>query len=377
MQDSRGKPQRSRCYSDGSAHMTRSEIAQLRLRNQHLVSPKFTKPADVVKWFGAMQAQDYAGAKWTVGQRMIDATDATITDAFARGTILRTHVMRSTWHFVVPTDIRWMLQLTAPRVKSAVASYCRKHGLDERLFQKTNKILARALQGGHQLTRDALRDALARADIVVNNLQFMFVLMRAEVDAVVCSGPREGKQFTYMLLDDRAPEAKALARDEALVELTWRYFRSHGPATLADFIWWSGLLTRDAKSGIQMLGKRLTTFVAEEKTYWMAANTDVGREICAAAYLLPTYDEYLIAYKDRSASIDAGRSSDMRLNPKLISHVLVGGKVIGHWKGTANKTTAAIELGLFEPAGKREKRAIAEAASRYGAFLGVRAEISD
>jgi hypothetical protein len=356
--------------------MTRSDIAQQRLRNQHLVSPTFTTPADVVKWFGAMQAQDYAGAKWTVGQRMADATDATIEDAFARGTILRTHVMRPTWHFVLPADIRWMLELTAPRVKASVASYCRKHRLDEALFEKTNKIIARALRGGRHLTREALRDALARSGIVVDNIQFMFVLLRAEVDALICSGPRQGKQFTYALLEERVPAAKPRPRDEAVAELTWRYFRSHGPATLADFIWWSGLLTRDAKSGIEMLGKRLTKLVAEEKTYWMAANVELDRQSSEAAYLLPTYDEYLIAYKDRSASIRPGRPSDMRINPKLMSHVLIGGSLIGRWKGTTNQTKATIELGLFTPPGKKETRAIAEAASRYGAFLGLRATVT-
>ena len=352
--------------------MTPSDIAQQRLQTQHLVSPKLTKAVDVVKWFGAMQAQDYPGAKWSLGQRMAGTTDADIEDAFTRGAIVRTHVMRPTWHFVAPSDIRWMLELTAPRVKSSIASYCRKHRLDEALFRRSNKILARTLRSGSPLTRDALRGALRRAGITLDNIQFMFVLLHAEVDGVICSGPREGKQFTYALLDARVPETKGLSRDEALAELTWRYFRSHGPATLADFVWWSHLTTGDAKAGIEMIRRRLAGEVVDGKTYWMASDAEPPGDPSTTAYFLPTYDEYLIAYKDRSASIDSKERSDMRLHPQLISHLMIGGKRIGAWRRSVAKASTMIELDSYSPIGKKEKRAIAEAASKYGAFLGAK-----
>jgi hypothetical protein len=201
--------------------------------------------------------------------------------------------------------------------------------------------------------------------------------LHAEVDGVICSGPREGKQFTYALLDARVAETKGLSRDEALAELAWRYFRSHGPATHADFVWWSGLRTGDARSGIELLGKRVESFVFEEKTYWISASAAIDEQRSASAYLLPTYDEYLIAYKDRSASIGPRGPGDMRLNPQLISHLLIGGKRIGAWKRSMTKAAATIELASYSPIRTKEKRAIAEAASRYGAFLGVRADVQE
>ena len=216
-------------------------LASQRLANQGLVSPSFTTPVDVVSWLGAVQAQDYYGAKWAVGQRMREATDDAIEAAFTEGAILRTHVLRPTWHFVAPADIRWMLRLTAPRVNTTIGSYYRKLGLDDTVFRRTNKALTRALRGGRQLTRDALRQAVDRAGVVADGVRFGFILLRAELDGVICSGPREGKQFTYALLDERVPEARALTRDEALAELTRRYFTSRGPATVRDFVWWSGL----------------------------------------------------------------------------------------------------------------------------------------
>ena len=226
-------------------------IAHQRLHNQRLSSTDFKRPDEVVKWLGAVQAQDYHGAKWALAQRMQGATDARIEKAFTDGAILRTHVMRPTWHFVAPADIRWMLKLTAPRVNAASRYNYRKLELDDAFFHKSNKALARALRGGKQLTRDELRKAVGHVGVATNDLlRFSHILLRAELDGVICSGPRKGKQFTYALLDERTPKSRILARDEALAELTLRYFTSHGPATLQDFVWWSGQATSDARKGL-------------------------------------------------------------------------------------------------------------------------------
>src|SRR5260370_32433298 len=179
------------------------------INNQHLSSREFKKPADLVNWMGAVQAQDYYGAKRAVAQRMKDATDETIEKAFANGDILRTHVMRPTWHFVTPADIRWLLKLTAPRVNAACSYNYRKFELDASVFKRSNKALASALRNGRQLTRQTPRTAGERAGVAADDLiRFIHILIRSELDGVICSGARKGKQFTYALLDERAPQTK-------------------------------------------------------------------------------------------------------------------------------------------------------------------------
>jgi hypothetical protein len=232
--------------------MTATDIIQHRLHNQYLTQPAGKDPAAIVAWMGAIQAQDYGAAKWALGQRVAGVADDDIEAAFTKGTILRTHVMRPTWHFVAPADIRWLLQLTAQRVIALSKGQYRTNELDDKVFATSNKVLAKALDG-KQLTRPALVAALEKANIKTDELRFTLLLMRAELDGIICSGGREGKQFTYALLDDRAPKAKTLAHDEALAMLTSRYFTSHGPATLPDFAWWSGLTMATVKEGIELV----------------------------------------------------------------------------------------------------------------------------
>ena len=209
--------------------MTPSDIARLRLINQHISAPRFSEPAKVVEWLAAVQAQDFEGAKWSLGLRMLGAKDGGIEQAFSEGAILRTHLLRPTWHFVTPTDIRWMLALTALRVHQANAYMYRKLGLDNAVLKRSNAALATSLPE-KQLTRDELREVLQRAGIQVDGeFRMGYLLMRAELDGIICSGGRRGKQFTYALFDDRVPPSQPFRRDEALAELARRYFRSRGP----------------------------------------------------------------------------------------------------------------------------------------------------
>lgn len=183
--------------------MTSIDIPHQRLRSLGIIGANFDQPADVVHWLGAIQSQDYAGAKWALGMRMKHAADELVDKALADGSILRTHLLRPTWHFVVPSDIRRMLALTAPRVRAASAYMYRKGGLDQKIFNRSNTAMEKALQGEKQLTRDEIRDALEKAGIKTEGEQRMaHLMMQAELDGVVCSGPRKGKQFTYMLLEE-------------------------------------------------------------------------------------------------------------------------------------------------------------------------------
>jgi hypothetical protein len=230
-------------------------IAARRLVNQGIIGAGRRRPADVVVWSGAMQAQEYEPAKWAVGLRMRDgASDAEVERAFERGDILRTHVLRPTWHFVAPNDIRWLLELTAPRVHARMAPFNRQLELDARTLTRGTAVIERALGERGCLTRAELAEQLRRAKLAMSGARLAHLVMHAELEGVICSGPRRGKQGTYGLLAERAPNANRFARDEALGELARRYFRSHGPATIRDYVWWSGLITADAVRGLEMIG---------------------------------------------------------------------------------------------------------------------------
>ena len=354
--------------------MTNLDIAHQRLHNQLITRRTFEKPGDVVEWLGAVQAQDYAAAKWAVGLRLQGTTDDDIEQAFTRGAILRTHLMRPTWHFVSPADIHWMLALTAPRVNAVNAYYYRKLALDDAVFMHSNAVLAKALQGGKQFTRPELASVLQQAGIATDDLQrFTHIMMRAELDGIVCSGARRGKQFTYALLDERAPQARTLDRDEALAEFARRYFTSHGPATLQDFVWWSGLTVADARASLELVTPQLMHEVVDGQTYWFSMSTPPAKDLSPTAYLLPNYDEYIVGYTDRSAVFDASHTN--KLDPRgnvLFNHTIVmDGRVVGTWKRTIKKDAVIITPSLLTPLNDAETRAFAAAANRYGAFLDM------
>ncbi|HET6979362.1 MAG TPA: winged helix DNA-binding domain-containing protein [Pyrinomonadaceae bacterium] len=340
------------------------DVIGARLNNQKLVSPGFKMAAEVVRWFGAVQAQDFKAAKWALALRMRTATDAVVEDAFNKGEILRTHVMRPTWHFVAPEDIRWLLQLTAPRVNLKCGPNNRKFELDAALFKRSNKIFEKALRGGNYLIRSELKSALNRAQIDANDpVRLVHILLRAELDGVICSGPRLGKQFTYALLEERTPVAKILKREEALAELTRRYFTSHGPATLPDFVWWSGLTVDDAKRGIASIDSELEKAKLHEKVYWSARTSRTRQQSANSIHLLPAFDEYFVAYKDRQIAVAPSLSTWDVLGPTF----LIDGIATGTWK---RSESGNIEFNTSRALKKSEKLALDEAADRYAAYLG-------
>jgi winged helix DNA-binding protein len=351
--------------------MINLDIARQRLHNQLITRSTFEKPEDVVQWLGAVQAQDYAAAKWAVGLRLPGTTDDAIDQAFAGGAILRTHVMRPTWHFVSPADIRWLLALTAPRVHAVNASWYRKLELDDAIIMSSNAVLAKALQGGKQLTRPELVSVLQQAGIATDDLQrFTYIMMRAELDGIVCSGARRGKQFTYALLDERAPQARTFDRVEALAEFVRRYFTSHGPATLQDFVWWSGLTVADARAGLEMVASQLMHEVVEGQTYWFSTSTPLAYELSQSIYLLPNFDEYTVGYTDRSAVFDVSDLTKFDARGNVLNPTIVlDGRVVGTWKRTIKKDTVMVTPSLFAPLNEVETRSFIESANRYGAFL--------
>jgi len=352
---------------------TRLDIVGQRLRNEYLVGAPLGSPAEVVAWLCAVQAQDYAGAKWAVAQRTPAHTDADVEEAFDAGRILRTHVLRPTWHFVRPEDIRWMLALTAPRIRAAMAYYDRKLEIDGKVRARSQAVLAKALKGGRHRTRTELAAALEGAGIAAKGQRLGHLLMHAELDAVVCSGARRGKQQTYALVDERVAAQKGRSRDEAVAELTRRYFTSHGPAQVQDFVWWSGLTVKDARQGIEAAGGGLASDDVDGKTFWYAPGRTVGRRKAGRIHLLPNYDEYLIAFRDHSPSFDPAVGKTLgRPENVFANHIVVrDGMVIGGWRRIPDGKGVRIEARLLVRLDAEGKEALRVEAERLSRFLGA------
>ena len=351
--------------------METRDLLRQRLANQHLAHPRLTQPAELVAWLGAVQAQDYPAAQWALAQRLVGATDISLEAAFNAGAILRTHVLRPTWHFVAPADLRWLLALTAPRVKARLAPYDRRLGLDAPVRQRAYAVFTQALQGGQPRTRPELDRALHTAGLRLNGQGLAHLVMHAELDALICSGPRRGQQFTYMLLDERVPPAPAISRPEALLALTERYFTSHGPAQAPDFAWWSGLTLDDAKHGLALAGARLARETLGGKDFWFAPSPPA--RMPPMAYLLPNYDGYMLAYQDRSHFYDpaAFANPSARDNVPFANMIVRHGRIIGLWKRTLTRHAVRVTTKFLQPPTAAEQRAVQAALQRYGQFLGL------
>jgi hypothetical protein len=351
----------------------RPTVGRRRLRNQAITGAPHRTPADVVRWLGAVQAQEYGPAKWALALRMAPgARDADIERAFDAGRILRTHVMRPTWHFVTPDAIRWMLELTAPRVHMRMAPYNRHLELDAATLARACGVIERALGDGRVLTRVELGKRLTRAGIAAAGQRLAHIALHAELERVVCSGPRRDRQFTYALLDERAPRARRLARDEALGALAVRFLRSHGPATVRDFVWWSGLLTSDATRAFAIA--RARSEAIDGLTYWSlgdAGRRDRTRE--REVHLLPVYDEYLVAYRDRKAvpHRPAGTSAPAGRLAAFQHAVVIGGQVAGVWRVTRAAAGHRLEVDTAGRLSRAERDGLHAAAARYSETVGV------
>jgi hypothetical protein len=357
--------------------MPRLNICGQRLANQHLSRQSFDQPSEIVRLLGAVQAQDYAFAKWGLAQRTRNATDATVEKELDEGVILRTHVLRPTWHFVLAEDIRWMLALTGPRVKAVLASYDRKLGLDEAVLRRSSAVMTKALQGNNHLTRAELSQAMQNARIRTEGTERLArLVMHAELDGLICSGARREKQHTYALLEERVPRAKALDRDEALFELAKRYFNTRGPATVHDFAWWSGLTKSDARRAVQAVESELEHEIIEGRAHWFPPPTPFKTK-SPRAHLLPNYDEYFIGLKDRSAIMSTLRTLEVKGVGFIGGHILtINGQIFGGWARTLKGQTAIIGLKVYGALADAEHRAIAREVKRFAAFTGLPVELA-
>lgn len=344
-------------------------LTPLRLKALGLASPRFDAPEAVVAHLGAVQAQDWYGSLWAIGARMRRPREADVERALAARRIVRTWPMRGTLHFVAAADVRWMLALLAPRVVAANrARIEREHGLHAGVLGRARKIVERALRDGAPMPRNALCATLEAGGIHGVAQRGIHITGWLALQGVLCGGPRDGRQPTFVLLDAWVPATPALARDEALAALALRYFKGHGPATVQDFAWWSGLTVADAQAAQASVAAQLDSLTIEGRAHWHASGLRPTRS--KAAHLLPAFDEYLVGYRDRSAMVDAARMRQVvAINGLVSPTIVVDGRVVGLWKRVLGKDAVTITPTLFRALDAAERGALARAARRYATFL--------
>lgn len=351
-------------------------IIRRRLSTQRLLGPLFASPAEVVAHFGAVQAQDFLPAMWALGLRTEGATEKIVEQAIIDRQLVRTWPLRNTVHFVTPADTRWMLDLSAPRALKMNARH-RELELDEDTFAQARKVIERELRSGQPQSRPALRQALDDAGISTAGQRGIHIMGRLAQEGLICIGPRQGKQQTFVLIDAWLPPGRQLSRDEALAELARRYFTSHGPATIKDFIWWSGLAAAEARAGLESVKDQLAQETIGSGEYWFAESIPASVEPSPGAHLLPFLDEYLVAYKDRDAALLPQYNSIVDSGNVLFHQpVILDGRVTGIWTRKLSKGSVQIKATLFRSLTQPEQAALDAAAARFGDYLGLRHELT-
>jgi len=354
--------------------MQASEIARRRIRNSRLTGERSAAPDEAVRWHLAMQAQEYGPAMWSIGQRSKGLREADVDRAVTDGAIVRTHVLRPTWHFVARDDIRWLLALSGPRVQQGSSSRIRWLGLDARTLARAEKIVAAALEGGNRLTRDELGAEFDRRKLDRGGQRMPYLLMHCELVGLIGSGGRQGKQQTYALLDERVPAGgRRLDRDEAVMELVRRYLVGHGPATVKDLSWWSGLTMTDLRAALGSLEDEVVSDEVDGLTLWSAAS-DRSRRAPAArgVHLLQTYDELVVGYTESRFHGDASgpmarEAWTERTFPTGL--FLFDGRVGGHWRRTIQAKGVRASFHTYAAVSDADARTLETAAERLGRFL--------
>lgn len=364
----------SRGSSRHNRAVTARDLARLRLHNQRITTQAHT-PGEAVRRLGAVQAQDYLASLWAVGLRVAGATERTVQQAIAERNIVRTWPLRGTIHWVAAEDVWWMLNHFAQRVIATRAARYRELELDAETFAKSGKVLEQSLQGGRSLRREAVYAELAAVGISSKNGRGMHILGYHAHAGLICFGPYALKQPTFVLLEEWVPRPAIPSREEALAELTRRYFVGHGPATLKDFAWWSGLGLAEARKGLEAVRGELEETAFNGQTYYFKPATPAESEF--DTHLLPAFDEFVVAYANRDAVLEAAFSRRYHDGGGVLRPVVVvDGQVVGVWRRVLTAKAAKIALEAFHSLSKTQLDSVALAAQRYGAFLGRPAELT-
>jgi hypothetical protein len=355
----------------------RRRLTALRLAAQRIGASEFTTPGDAVRWMLALQGQDFAGARWSVGLRHVDATEAGVSAALDAGEIVRSWPIRGTLHLVAAEDLGWMLRLTATRMTVSADRRRASLGITEADVERARTAARDALTGRRVLTRDALLATIHAAGVSTGGQRGYHLLWHLARTGTLVLGSTDGRQQTFALLDDWVPNPRRLEHDEALGQLALRYFRSHGPATDRDLARWSGLTLGDVRRGLAICGKRLTTLDLGGTTYRVAPETLAFAPPPARVHLLPGFDEYLLGYGDRSAALAPEHSEAIVPggNGMFKSTIVVDGEVAGTWGRRVKAGEIVIEPAPFGRLSGRDRKALEEAARAYGAFIGLPAVV--
>jgi Winged helix DNA-binding domain len=348
-------------------------ITRLRLQAQGIAHPLSTTPEAVVTGLGAIQAQDYTGALWSIGLRLADATRASIEQAIAEKSIVRTWPMRGTLHFVPAADARWMLELLAPRILKGAAGRHRQLELDSGAFSRSRNIIRKALQQHRVMTRRDIFAALEAGGIGTGGQRGIHILQQLSMECTLCYGPHAEKQPTFALFDDWIVASRTLAREEALRTIAERYFTGHGPATVRDFVWWTGLTMADAKLALHLAKESLESYLDDGAEHWMAAGLTLREDAEPAAHLLPGFDEYLLGYTNRSAALPP-RYADRVVpggNGVFLATLVLDGLVRGTWRRETGPKGVVIEASPFGRLTAAEKHAFTAPSERYARFLDM------
>jgi hypothetical protein len=351
-------------------------IPALRYLNQQLTNPKFKTAGEVAGWMGALQAQDYSMSKWALGIRLRNSTEASINKEIDSGKIIRTHLLRPTWHLVSSNDIYWILELTAPRIKAALKNRDKQLELSDSIYLKCNRIFEKSLRDYNHQTRTELIAELKRSKINVGENRASHIFMRAELDGLICSGKQKQGKPTYAILEEWVPGHTKTLREEGLRDLAWRYFSSHGPASVSDFTWWSGLSQRDAKLALDLNTGYLVPQVIQDQTYWMAENYSDSKGDLKEICFLPAYDEFLISYRDRTACLSLTDNKNAISNNGIFYPVVLqNGQVIGVWKRIIKNNKVIISKNLFKTVTPVQDKVLLESLAMYSGFTGRKIEL--
>jgi hypothetical protein len=347
--------------------MNRKEIIQLRLFHQGLSVNRFRKPEEVVAHFGAIQAQDYSMALWAVGLRMEKPEQSFVENCINAGEIIRTHILRPTWHLVHQKNIRWMMELSAPNVKKATRYVDKKEGLTDELFKKAWKVIESQYNDTNDLTKEDIMSCLDGHDITVSNLMATQIIIRAELEMLLCNGEKKG---TYALFEKRVPATAKISKAEAITKLAKQYFNSHSPATLKDFAWWSGFSETEVKMGIAELGKQLEYFTLDDVTYY---HFGIENRIFNynASSLLPCYDQYTVGYSQSREIVLPVNSDHAKIGNGIFKPLLLSeNEIVGTWKKI--KKSPFVEIQALSRDTEIYTKRVEEAIQKFRSFVEVK-----
>jgi len=352
------------------------DIARWRLRTQHLVSPYAVSAREAVGSLLAVQAENPGQAAWAVASRTPNPDQADLAALLDDGAVVRTHVLRPTWHFVRAEDIGWLLDLTGPRVRRVTGQQLRDtHGLDERSVEQAVTAVTRVLASRGQLTRAQLANELRERGIRGSRQMLMILLAHAELDGLICSGPVADGEHTYALMDERVPAPRRLTRAEALAELALRYFTGHGPATERDLAYWATLTLTDVRAGLMQVGDRLGSFSHDGRTFWHAPGEAPTRPQQPAGHLLQILDETYRGYQDSRWLLDAAGDVP-RTREAAAGMALVDAQLLAAMRRTLTPGHVQFDLRPYRALTPPELEALDQAARRYGAYLRLKARLT-